>query len=201
MHLYKSIDPAIATVVLKGMARHLQYLTPESAVFALTDEGLDNETRSAMGLKVLSIYLTTEDLVFQPKLPEDILGRPNFTVDADIWEDKQSLPDLTLFLAEGSLLVFHYLNLLSYDKLSWLEDPVDFWHNSFYYQKLHSWVHNLEVTNDSSERMIKLVTDYMDHKHSESSFQDQLLTISRHRMQYRTSRQGKFNKKELSDIE
>ena len=87
MHLYKKMNLDVATSVLIGMARHLQYLAPENAVFALVDQDLDNETRSAMARKVLSIYLTTEDHVFSPKAPDHILGNQNFTIDAGLWEE------------------------------------------------------------------------------------------------------------------
>ena len=56
MHLYKEINPVVASTVLKGMTRHLQYLSPENAIFALADDSIDNETRSSMAIKILNVF-------------------------------------------------------------------------------------------------------------------------------------------------
>ena len=58
---------------------------------------------------------------------KSILNNPNFQTDPGLWDDGRRILDMAEFLDTGSLLVFHYLNLLECRKLLCLEEPVDHW--------------------------------------------------------------------------
>ena len=42
----------------------------------------------------------------------------------------------------------------------WLSEPVSCWSNNTAYQRFHKFAHDLPITNDITERMIKRTSDY-----------------------------------------
>ena len=42
----------------------------------------------------------------------------------------------------------------------WLSEPVSTWSNNTTYQRFHKFAHNLPISNDSTERIIKRTSDY-----------------------------------------
>ena len=61
---------------------------------------------------------------------------------------------------------------------SWLEEPVDTWHEIPAFQKLAAFARSVPISNVACERMIKRTTDYANHGgKSDEDFQALLLSV------------------------
>ena len=144
----KAIDEDIASSVIKSIKRHLDYLTEENVIFSLFDENLSPEDRSNIA-KIL--FVTPRPEVFslgKPKLPQ-------------IDFNKDDEPHLSLFVGSKSWLLFNKLGL--FEKQEWLNLPCDYWHNFTDFRTAKDFVLQINTTNDSAERGVKLITDFKNH--------------------------------------
>ena len=112
------------------------------------------------------------------------LGKPTFPggmFNARYWSEVDSacslLPKL---IGSNSWAIPNILNL-SEDEMVWLSLEVHQWTLVPGYHKFVRYVSTLSVTNDSAERGIKLVQDFIGSSSKENTRQDIMLAVSAHR--------------------
>ena len=148
MNLYRTQDASAAAICVKSILNHLWYLTEELVVFAIFDTDLPATVRKAMVLKLLSIH---RPKTFAPQKP----------IFPKIDPQSIDFPDqLITFVGKRSWLLFHLLGYKE-ETLDWMYAPVDCWENMSGYTKAETVVRSFAVTNDSAERNVKLMQDFI----------------------------------------
>ena len=101
-----------------------------------------------------------------PKLTELRLGKPKFPAVTE----QTSLSDL---IGPQSHFIFQRLGL-EYD---WLTKDVSEWSQQPSFERVQKVINCLKVTNDSSERMVKLATDFGPHLTKDSKEKQRLYQV------------------------
>ena len=113
-----------------------------------------------------------------------MLGKPKFppaTTD-EFWSDldgQASANGLVKLIGPRSWTIFNMLNLQG-ERMDWLEKDVDCWILSEGYQEFERFSRGLRVVNDTAERGIKLIQDFVAKTTDEQLRQDMLLVVSEH---------------------
>lgn len=111
---------------------------------ALFDEELCDSTRAFLAT---SLWRTPRPSSFS-------LGKPKFPPLQD------QLPILPSLIGPRSWLLFSLLGLDGPQE--WLQIPVGYWNKFAEYRSARDYLKRLEVTNDSAERGVKLISDFND---------------------------------------
>ena len=83
MRMCREQEPFVITA-LSTLERHLNFLTPELVVFALFDDGLEEEEKLEMAVKLMSVaqqWTPGERLIYAPSFPG-----PNFCLGDAFWQ-------------------------------------------------------------------------------------------------------------------
>ena len=137
---FKSTDNNVATVALKKFSNHLWYLNDVNVCFSLFDGNLSNDIRENLA-KLIS--QTQNVSAFNKKATIDI--------------DKVNELMLENFVSVRSRDFFKILNTSA----DFLDLKCNDWPTNSNYVKLFSIVKHIKVVNDSAERGVKLMTEYL----------------------------------------
>ena len=159
MEKFKTIDPEVATSVLKRLERHSWYLTPKFAIFSLVNEELDDTCRLDLAKKLLSFDLPGKEGKDQDHQRVDVLNARRLTdlISQDSW---------SIFLVLGIE-----------ESCDWLKEAVCTWNSYASYLRLKQFVEGIAVVNDTAERGVKLIQEYISSSRDESLRQDLLVTV------------------------
>lgn len=124
--------------------RHLWYLTQELIPLVLFDETASDLTRFTIASK---LWQTTRPKTFPP-------GKPKFPVIKD------DMPYFYSLIGPKSWIIFYLLGL--HRPQEWMQLPVEYWSKFEDYRFARDYLVAMEVTNDSAERGIKLISDFKD---------------------------------------
>ena len=94
--------------------------------------------------------------------------------------DSDKPPSLLPLIGQNSWFIFDLLNLTRPEDKPWLTCLPTFWPYVDQLKKFSGFVDGLEV-NDSSERAIKLVSEFVNSMHDEDDRQDLLLAVQQRR--------------------
>ena len=176
---FRKHDDRMANAVLEKFLRHTWYLNQQIIPFALFSKNVSDEEKSEMALKLSQEEPPEEG--FQP-------GCPNL-VDLTLYGDNPKLID---FIQGGSLFIFDALNI----NKDWLVKPISEWKNYESFCEMKSFVENLLVTNDTAERGIKLVSDYIQSQTTcDETLQELLQVVEQHRKEFPDVKKSTLRKK------
>ena len=82
--------------------------------------------------------------------------------------------------------------------MSWLKEDPDSWILSPAFQGFQSFAAGLQVVNDTAERGVKLIQDFVNTTSNEETRKDLLLAISDHRKKHTVAKMTKNTLKSLS---
>ena len=156
---YRAVDEEVANASLAVIRRHLWYLRPQTVVFALFSDKVEDAVKQEMAEKLSSL-----------SVPEEFENE-NVSID-----EKTRLPDL---VDGSSWLIFSRLKLAD---AGWLSRPVESWSEDEQYCKDKEAIEGLKVTNDVAERGVKLIQDFANSvTTSEVQLQEILQVVEQHR--------------------
>ena len=164
MKCYQEEKPILAKAVLNAMQRHMWYFTPQLVVLALVDDDLEDSIRKSLASKLIEIPFPDTFSVGRPEFPNIFL---------DI-----KLEDM---VSQDSWFFFRVTDQEDQDHHSWLKSDVTDWQRNEHYQRFKDFLCKLDVVNDRAERGVKLIQDFIDTSHSESTLQDLLIVVSNER--------------------
>jgi hypothetical protein len=141
------IDAEVGEAALQACGRHTWYLSAELVPFALISCQLSPQTRSSLARKLAATPKTRVLALGKPNLP----GLPSSAGQAQ-------KTTLSSFVSPLSWTLF---GLLGDPDTTWLTKPVSMWQDMPGYREASTFVGNLLCTNDTAERGIKLISDYI----------------------------------------
>ena len=147
MQYRDNIDGQVGEAALQACGRHTWYLTPELVPLALFSCQLSPQTRSSLAHKLAATPKPRVLSLGKPKLP----GLPSSAGQAQ-------KTTLSSFISPLSWTLF---GLLGDPDTSWLTKPVSMWNDSPGYREASTFVGNMLCTNDTAERGVKLISDYI----------------------------------------
>ena len=162
---YKKYNPSIASKCLTSMANHSWYLHPTMIPLSMLDDAVPESEKKEIAEKILATAST--DNILEWKYEKVIISN---IIDT---EKKPTLGD---FVDSRSKLIFDILNFDKI-KMEWLQLPPNLWHLITAYKEFNSFVRALPVVNDSAERNIRLIQDFVLSCHDEELRQDLLLAV------------------------
>ena len=168
-----SYDPQVSDAILKKLKKHTWYMNQEFAPLNLFSNRVDEKVKVEIARKLLTV---------KPKknLKDYGMGQPT---TVPLPENKLRGLELCVsdFVGHGSLFIFQTMGF----NHNWLRKPIHLWKNDSSYLEMEQYVKTLLVVNDSAERGIKLVSDYINilTKNSEER-EDLLQVVEQHRQQY-----------------
>ena len=174
MRQYERVNPVAATACLESLNRHTGYLSEQLVVLAIADRNLNNSEKNDIARKLVTFKKKEE---FPPK------QQANPKIEDEWWlgeDGKPTKPSLSMFVGEDSWLLFHLLEFSSSD-LQWLKEDSSTWSGKPGYQKFASYVDNLAIVNDCSERGVKLIEDFVDAAHTEELRQNIMISVAEER--------------------
>ena len=152
VHKLRLVTPVLAWKLLQSCSRHRWYLTPQLITLALTDKGLEEESKEKMAT------------VLHSMAREEIrTGKPTFPLLE--YGPQAARQDMSTLVSPSSWLVFDLLQLTG--PQDWLLSPAATWHLAPEFQKLNIFVSSLVTVNDLAERGIHLATEYVNRVESE----------------------------------
>ena len=167
---FQKYDPAIAKAVIEKFSLHTWYLNQEFVVLNLFSSHVSEDVKAVIVEKLL---------IVEP--PEKYaIGAPEFPA---LPKTKKKGLEMCVSdsVGHGSLFMFDVLGF----KKDWLKKPMHTWKTDESYLEMEEYVRTLLVCNDSAERGIKLVSEYVDclTKNSKER-QDLLQVVEAHTKQF-----------------
>ena len=137
-------------------------------VFALMDDGITDEEKKDIARKLYDILTENADeqnysCAKSKKLTSEVL-------------EQEERPSLSSFVGNASKTVFDFLKL-NKEQIEFLLLPPSTWHLLSVFNRLKQFAFSLPVVNDSAERNVKLIQDFINSSHDESLRQDLLLAV------------------------
>ena len=163
-------DPDVSKAIIDKLNNHTWYMNQMFVPFNLFSNSVDERVKLKIAKKLL---------IVKPP-PKYEMGFPN---PVRLPDNKKKGLQLCVsdFVGNESLFMFHMLGF-NYD---WLRKPIRTWKNDSSYLEMERYVKTLLVCNDSAERGIKLVSDYIDILTKDSvERQDLLQVVAEHRRQF-----------------
>lgn len=156
----------IASALHGSLQRHLWYLVPQLICLAVADDDLEVEEKDKIVDKLLDFEYPNE---FDKEMAEPVVP-PTLT------------SQLSDFVSDQSYLLFHHLGWNINDILDLKKSG--YHSESALYGKFRTQISQLEVTNVSAERHIRLIQDFIKSAHSEDKLQDTLQVVKKNREDY-----------------
>ena len=165
MIMYREYRPEIAERCIRSMSNHLWYLHPSIIPFSLLDSELKEDEKREICKAIIDLS-SQEQLRFKyehVKIENLDLTTPE-------------RPSLANFVAKESLIVF---DMLKHDqqKKEWMLLNSELWPLMTPFKQFQEFIHNIDVVNDSAERNIKLLQDFVTSSNIEELRQDLFLSI------------------------
>ena len=174
--------------VLESIEHHSWYVEEDMIPLALIDPTLPDFEKEFIAKKLL------ETPVPQSFPPRNRKNLPKMNEKADF--SLTFPPSISEFIGPYSWLIFDMLGFLDdEDKYVWLSMKPKNWPKVDDFKRFEAFVSKLPVVNDTSERSVQLIADYVNNVHNEDMRQDLLLSTA----EYRSSMRDKFSKKAMSD--
>ena len=146
----------------------------------MADENLTNSTRKAVATALDNT---------QHQLGCFLLGKPKQPVPSatsdKFWEnvkDGEELNTLSKLIGPRSWTLPNMLEL-SEDEMIWLKQDVSDWKLFPGYQKFYNFIYSLKVVNDTAERGVKLIQEFIKSSNNEDLRQDFMMAVSAVRKQ------------------
>ena len=191
MREYRKINPEISDACLQSLSRHEWYLTEELCPLSLADTDLSDSVRKCIADEMVCVGRQEgEFIIGKPKFPE--VQTEEFWRDVD---PEDVLMGLGKLVGVRSWSLFNMLGLSSSDT-QWLNEEVVEWEKDSGYNEFSHIVKGLSVVNDTAERGVKLIQDFVDSTPDETYRQDIMMAVSDHRKEISTKN---LTKKQLSD--
>ena len=165
MKKLKEYDEGLSCVVAESLYLHSYYLSEELIPVALIDDGLVSDEKEAIAAK---IYFS--DCVVQAPCKPKLRSEKNDGL-------KSELSD---FAGERSWKLFDDLQI-SEESKNWMLLPCEEWKKHESFLKFEKYVKSLACVNDTSERKIKLIQDYVSSAKNEEKRQNILQCAHRNR--------------------
>ena len=157
---------------MTSMGRHQWYLDETMIPLALCDQDLDANHRAAIAKAIVNQNIP-EVFEHPERSDSSILNKLDFST-----EDPPMLDSL---VGPNSWFILDFLGFGSKISSTWLWTPPELWPDIPGYQKLETFVKQIKVVNDGSERGINLISNYVNKFHKEDDRQDLLLAVQRYR--------------------
>ena len=141
---FREDDEILAEEALKTLKRHLWYLSELTIPMAFFSDKVDEDIKSRLATKLLSLKKNKKDKVGSQKLSK--LKFPKILPNTELYDLATEEP-------------LEFFSIIKVD-FNWLEQPVDSWDNSDDFQTAKTFVSTVKTTNDLAERAIKTATDY-----------------------------------------
>ena len=154
--------PKLGGALLISLQRHTWYLTEELVVLSLADADLEKDVKQEMLIKLLNV-LAPETYAFEKPVLPTILS-------------STKLPDL---IGPKSWFLLQVAKVDRTDIQAWAV-------NGMVDQSFVTWVKQLTVVNDASERNVRLVQDFCDSYKSEAQRQNNFQVVKSHRKKLKT---------------
>ena len=153
---FKQVDEDLAKEALKVLGRHLWYLTEIIVLFALFSSKVDDDMKSRIAAKLVS--LTPDDNIQ--------LGLPTY-------------PDLTPAtelsdLVTGKSWQFFTITGTGFE---WLTKPVTEWESDGEFVKARNFVLHVKTVNDTAERAVKLASEYVNILTKDSKTRQKIIQV------------------------
>ena len=162
--------------VVRSLLGQCWYLDQPWVPLALTDRNLTTEEKEKLSTALL---LIPRPSTFPPCPVDPLLPKLPCHQDT-FWPEDGSLPSLVGLLGPRSWQLFHILDLGG-DEVAWLGKPSSEWEDSPGFTRFKEFVENLTIVNDSAERSVKLIQDFVTSSTDEDIRQDLLVSISENR--------------------
>ena len=166
---FQKYDSELALAVLNKFLGHTWYLNQELVPLNLFSKNVGNREKEQIAKKLTK--------VIPPKKYE--CGYPNpVTLPRDVTGLDR---ELSHSIMNGSLFIFDVLGF----KKDWLYKPVAEWEHHESFCEMKAWVQNLKVTNDCTERGVKLISEYAKSLTKDSvDIQKLIQVVENHRKMY-----------------
>ncbi len=176
IYRYPDVQKDVAEAAIASCHNHLWYLS-EELVLALFDEGLSHFWKTLMVKKMKNTprIISTSFTPTKPKMPEF---------------DSTCIPNLIDLIGPRSWLIFNLLRC-SNKQIEWMQFPSMDWELFEDYRDLKAFFCGLEVINDSTERGVKMISDFKDIVDNEEQQQYLLQVIeisSRNKLKWKKRR-------------
>ena len=145
---------------IESIERHAFYITEEIMPVCLFDQHLDESVRQHIATNIYWNAKWESQTLEKPKLP-----RKNQL-------EKNSLKD---YMGPASSFLFQ---LFEIEDISFLLDPVKDWPSNKSYLLMKKYISNISPVNDSSERKVKLLQDFIMKSRDEKHRQDIMLQVN-----------------------
>ena len=182
MRSLEAINPKVATPCLQSMVRHLDYLMQELVVLCLGNKDIPGHVKKVVAKAVHGFERTDNAVGGKPKLP-NVTNQEfwDFSEPSGIGSHLSLLPKL---VGPQSWTIFNILQLLE-DEVVWLQLEPHQWSLISGFRKFERFVTSLSVANDSAERGVKLVEDFVSTTTDENLRQDLMLAVADHRKRFK----------------
>ena len=149
---FKQVDEDLAKEGLKVLGRHLWYLTEIIVLFSLLSSKVDDEMKSRIAAKLVS--LTPDDTIK--------FGLPTY-------------PDITPAMELSDLVTGKLWKLFTITGTGseWLKKPVSERESDGEFVKARNFVLHVKTVNDTAERAVKLASEYVNILSPHQGQQDQ----------------------------
>ena len=174
----ENIDRQAGERALKIFEGQSWYLAEELIPFALFSDSIAKEEKIIIAAEIVKHHKKDLSKTFEKK------GKPILPI-------VKKNTKLVNLVGCRSWFFFSSLN----SEGEWLQKTVDEWPNDPNYKKLHDFSKNVKVVNDTAERWVKLIQDYMNFVKDENMKQDLIQAIEQHRSMLKD-----FDKKSLIDF-
>ena len=146
-------DQAIADRVLHSLKCQTWYLNQPWLVTALVGREVPVEEKAKI---VLALYSTPRPDSYPPFCCTPELPKQKVHLDPTYWPEDGSLPSLSPMVGPRTWQILEILGLHG-SQVEWLRQDPGLWEANEGYRRLEDFVTRLEVTNDGSERDVKLI--------------------------------------------
>ena len=153
---FKQVDEDLAKEALKVLGRHLWNLTEIIVLFALFSSKVDDDMKSRIAAKLVS--LTPDDNIQ--------LGLPTY-------------PDLTPATELSDLVTgksWQFFTITGTGS-EWLNKPVTEWESDGEFVKARNFVLHVKTVNDTAERAVKLASEYVNILTKDSKTRQKIIQV------------------------
>ena len=153
---FKQVEEDLAKEVLKVLGRNLWYLTEIIILFSLFSSRVDDDMKSRIAAKLVSLS------------PDDTIqfGLPTY-------------PDLTPTMELSVLITgksWKFFNITGTGS-EWLNKPVSEWESDGELVKARNFVLHIKTVNDTAERAVKLASEYVNILTKDSKTRQKIIQV------------------------